>query len=143
MPEPAKVLLDTNIWISFSIGKQLAVLDRLFARPEFLLYTCEETIAEYQAVARRRKLRPYIPEARIAETLSLMAQCTTIVPRTTAMPPRTSRDPKDGFLLAAAFGLAADYLVTGDADLLVLDPYFRTRILKMGDFLRAAGLDPA
>jgi putative PIN family toxin of toxin-antitoxin system len=48
------------------------------------------------------------------------------------------RDPKDDHLLAAALGGKADYLVTGDADLLTLDrdPKLpNLRILSVRSFL--------
>lgn len=58
-------------------------------------------------------------------------------------PPRT-RDPKDDYLLAYALRDRADYLVTGDRDLLVLAPDFPApRIVDPGAFvreLRARGL---
>ena len=47
------------------------------------------------------------------------------------------RDPKDNFLLALALDGRADYLVTGDADLLVLDPWRGVRIVTPVDFLVA------
>jgi hypothetical protein len=141
MNDPAKkVLLDTNIWISFSIGKHLATLDRLFDPAKFTLYTCENTIAEYQAVARRPKLCAYISESRIEETLNLMARLTLLHRPGLGVPPISSRDAKDSFLLTAAIELHADYIVTGDRDLLTLDPYFGTRILRFQDFLQASGL---
>ena len=39
------------------------------------------------------------------------------------------RDPKDNFLLALCQDGRADFLITGDQDLLVLDPFHRTRII--------------
>jgi predicted nucleic acid-binding protein len=48
------------------------------------------------------------------------------------------RDPKDERVLAAALGGRADYLVTGDDDLLVLngDPRIRTlKIVTVREFL--------
>jgi predicted nucleic acid-binding protein len=45
------------------------------------------------------------------------------------------RDPKDNFLLNLAIDSKADYLVTGDDDLLILDRVENTKIIKMKDFL--------
>jgi putative PIN family toxin of toxin-antitoxin system len=44
------------------------------------------------------------------------------------------RDGKDNFLLEVALEGEADYLVTGDEDLLVLDPFHNTKIVKPKDF---------
>ena len=45
-----------------------------------------------------------------------------------------SRDPDDDRILACALASGADYLVTGDEDLLVLKQYVGTRILAPRDF---------
>jgi predicted nucleic acid-binding protein len=47
------------------------------------------------------------------------------------------RDPKDNFLLALAVDSGADFLLTGDKDLLVLKIYNNTIITTIGDFLQA------
>ena len=44
------------------------------------------------------------------------------------------RDPKDNFLLALAKDGNADYLITGDSDLLVLKEFGKTRIVKLNEF---------
>jgi predicted nucleic acid-binding protein len=46
-----------------------------------------------------------------------------------------SRDLKDNFLLSLAKDGKADYLLTGDNDLLVLKRLGRTRILTLSEFL--------
>ena len=49
--------------------------------------------------------------------------------------PAVSRDPTDDKLLATAVAAGAEYLVTEDNDLLVLDPYEGLRIVTAGRFL--------
>ncbi len=44
------------------------------------------------------------------------------------------RDPKDNFLLALAKDGDADYLITGDADLLVLKEFEKTKIVTLAEF---------
>jgi putative PIN family toxin of toxin-antitoxin system len=44
------------------------------------------------------------------------------------------RDPKDNFLLALAKDGNADYLITGDSDLLVLKEFERTKIVTLSEF---------
>jgi uncharacterized protein len=46
-----------------------------------------------------------------------------------------SRDKKDNYLLALSEASQADYLITGDKDLLVLKVSRGTKIVKMGEFL--------
>ncbi len=45
------------------------------------------------------------------------------------------RDPKDDFLLALSQDGSADYLITGDADLLAIGRFGITKIVKMSDFI--------
>jgi uncharacterized protein len=46
------------------------------------------------------------------------------------------RDPKDNYLLALAKDSSADFLITGDRDLLVLERFDRTQIVTYQDFLK-------
>lgn len=46
------------------------------------------------------------------------------------------RDPEDNFLLALAKDGRADYLLTGDNDLLVLNQFEQTKIVKISDFIQ-------
>ena len=51
------------------------------------------------------------------------------------------RDPKDNFLLALAHDGKADYLLTGDNDLLVMKKFGRTKIVKISEFLKSMKKD--
>ena len=74
-----------------------------------------------------------LAEARaLVGDFTLIAECIEV----TRTPPRICRDPKDDYLLALAKAAKADLLITGDADLLVLEKYGRTRILKPAVFKR-------
>jgi predicted nucleic acid-binding protein len=46
------------------------------------------------------------------------------------------RDPKDDFLLSLAKDSKADYLITGDYDLLELKEIGKTKILTIAEFLK-------
>ncbi len=46
------------------------------------------------------------------------------------------RDKKDNFLLNLCADGKADYLITGDEDLLAIKKFKRTSIIKMTDYLR-------
>jgi uncharacterized protein len=48
---------------------------------------------------------------------------------------KASRDENDNYLLSLAKDIKADYLVTGDKDLLVLEKFNRTRIVTFSQFL--------
>ena len=46
------------------------------------------------------------------------------------------RDPKDNFLLALSKDAEADFLITGDKDLLELEKFGRTIICTLNDFIQ-------
>jgi putative PIN family toxin of toxin-antitoxin system len=46
------------------------------------------------------------------------------------------RDPKDNFLLSLSIDGKADFLITGDNDLLELTQFGSTSILTIADFLK-------
>ena len=56
-----------------------------------------------------------------------------LIPRIT---PHQSRDPKDDMLLALCMAGSADYLITGDKDLLVLRKFEKTHIITPKQFLK-------
>ncbi|NJN72953.1 MAG: putative toxin-antitoxin system toxin component, PIN family [Limnothrix sp. RL_2_0] len=47
-----------------------------------------------------------------------------------------SRDPKDNKFLELAVDGNADYLITGDQDLLILHPFQKTQIITPAQFLK-------
>lgn len=129
-----RIIIDTNIWISFTIGKKLSTLKSLLNSKQVEIYVCEELIAEYKDVVARPKLKKYISEKDIFDTLELMSlYCLFVDIEKQAVSP--IRDAKDLYLLSLADTIPADYIVSGDKDLLVLERHNETRILDYTSFL--------
>lgn len=126
-----KVVIDTNVFISgiFFGGNPLKVL-RLWQRRKIELIISPELEAEII-----RKLKAFdASEELTTDWKSLIEENSIrILPKAN---PKLSRDPKDNFLLAAALEANADYLITGDNDLLILDKIGSTKILKPTQFIR-------
>jgi uncharacterized protein len=94
------------------------------------------TIAELTDVLRRPKLSRYLSSLVREKFLAEFAtQATHVVP---SEPIRECRDPKDDMFLELAVAGGAACIVTGDADLLVLDPFRDIPILTPRDFLERA-----
>jgi len=92
-------------------------------------YVCKELIGEYKAVVQRPKLKKYIGEKDVLDTLELMSlYCFCVDIEKPAVSP--IRDVKDLYLLSFA-----DYIISGDKDLLVLGKHNETRILDYNSFL--------
>jgi len=91
------------------------------------------TFAELQAVLRRPKFVPYIQpgsvEPFLEEILSVAIQVAILSPI------RACRDPKDDKFLEVAVHGRADAIVTGDADLLDLNPFRGIAILTPREYV--------
>ncbi len=127
-----RVILDTNLWISYLISKRLSKIDELFERDDLLLLFSAELLDEFIEVAGRPTLRLYFSNDNPEELLNLFDEFGEIVDVTSEID--LSRDPKDNFLLALAKDGNADFLVTGDRDLLVIKKFGSTEIVSYSEF---------
>ena len=85
-------------------------------------------------VASRPKLKRYILQEDILQLLQVIElYCLEVVLHKKAV--SEIRDAKDLYLLSLADEVEADYLLTGDKDLLVLGRYGKTAIFTLSDFL--------
>ena len=127
-----KVIFDTNVWISFLIGKRLTSLKHHIANQEITLVTTTQLLLEIKIVTGREKLRKYFPEKSVTELINLLE---TIAEKVEISPKNSlSRDPKDNFLLDLIEFSNAVFLVTGDKDLLELNPFKTAKIITPADF---------
>lgn len=128
-----RVAFDTNIWISFSIGKRMENLKDIFINKEIKIFICPEIIDEYIRIANSEKLSKYLSKQRISDTLDLME--TFAESKTVTSKVKLSRDPDGDFLLAFSKENKLDFLITGDNDLLIIKEYHGTIIVNFNSFL--------
>ena len=128
-----RIAFDTNIWISFSIGKQLDKMKEIFLNDKIIIFICPEIIEEYLRVTASKKVAKYLTQQRILDTLDLMETFTQS--RIVSSGKQITRDPKDDFLLSFAHENNLNFLVTGDKDLLVMKKYHSTQIITFSKFL--------
>ena len=127
-----KAVIDTNIWISFLIGKLLAGLDDYILDGLLEVVISAEQLEEITTVLKRPKFRKHFSTDDIEEFLSLLYKSARIVEVHHTI--IDCRDEKDNFILEAAIRGRADYIVTGDKDLLVLNPYRGKKIIGFKEF---------
>jgi putative PIN family toxin of toxin-antitoxin system len=127
-----RIALDTNIWISFSIGKKLDKLKEIFLNDKIVIFICPEIIEEYLRITVSKKIAKYLSQQRILDTLDLMETFTKS--KDVLSRKQIARDPNDDFLLSFAKENKLDFLITGDKDLLVIKNYHSTRILTFKEF---------
>ncbi len=121
-----RVLIDTNVFISYLLSSRGAgVIQGILAawvEDKFVLLVPEELLDEILVtVAGKPRLSTRIPSEELKEFLTTIQTFGEQIPRIADPIPEATKDPKDDYLLAYALVGAADYLVTGDEDLLVLN----------------------
>ena len=127
-----RIILDTNLWISFLISKDFSKLDdRIFSRETILIFS-QELLNEFISVVGRPKFINYFSKADILEILDFIDQQGEFVEVTSDI--KKCRDEKDNFLLSLAIDGNADFLITGDKDLLVLKEIGETQIITINQF---------
>jgi uncharacterized protein len=129
-----RVILDTNLWISFLINRDFSQLDRILSENSATLIFSDELLAEFLDVSRRPKLRKYFPENLVGELLERIHEKAEFVSVTSNVD--ICRDIKDNFILALAADGHASHIVTGDKDLLVIKKFAKAKILMMTEYLQ-------
>ena len=135
--EPLKVIIDTNLWISFLIGKKLVSLKPLLVNEIIQPVLTHQLIEEITLVTERPKLRKYFSSDKVQELLNLLDIIGLFIETTSVV--TICRDPKDNFLLALAIDSHADSLLTGDSDLLIIQRFHQTKIVTYQQFYRMIG----
>ena len=120
-----RVLVDTNVLISYLLrpdtsGTVQAIL-RAFLEDRFTLLVPGALLQELLVTVRgRRRLAKRIPHQDLANFIAVLEEFGEGVEEISEPIPKVTRDPKDDYLLAYALVGEADYLITGDKDLLEL-----------------------
>ncbi len=127
-----KVIFDTNVWISFLIGKRLVKIKRHISEGSITIVITEQLLTENINVTARPKLKKYFQKEVVKELIDLL----DIIAEKVEIRPIhfNSRDPKDNFLLDLIDFSKADFLVTGDKDLLEHNPFKTAQILLPAEF---------
>jgi putative PIN family toxin of toxin-antitoxin system len=120
---PPRVVVDTNLFVSGLIVKRGLPYQLLnsWRQGSFTLLISEEQREEIAVVLDRPAIAQRYGIA-VEERAALLWLIDAIAVRVSSSHPLplTVRDAKDEMILASALGGRADYLVTGDEDLLVL-----------------------
>ncbi len=130
---PIKVIIDTNFWISFLIGKQLARLKYLLIETTLVPIFSPQLLNEINLVTKRPKLQKHFPQSQVQELLEFLNIIGLCIETKSKI--NICRDAKDNYLLALAKDSQADFLITGDQDLLILQQFGITKIVTYQQFL--------
>ena len=140
-----RAVLDTNVIVSGIIASKGAPSDLLVAwrNRRFDLVIGPAILREIERVLRLpRIMKAYrlVPQD-ISDLIELLTSRAIVTPGRLTIPPM-SRDPEDDQILACAIEGHADYVVTGDKDLLSLERYREIPIIGPAAFAGLLGAAP-
>ena len=127
-----KVIFDTNVWISFLIGKRLSSIKNHIVNKQIIIIVTQQLLTKIREVTGRQKLKKYFPKESVIELIEFLE----IIAVNVKIKPKhfINRDKKDNFLLDLIDFSKADYLVTGDKNLLEHNPFKTAQILSPANF---------
>lgn len=129
-----RIILDTNLWISFLISENFTELDELIKTKKVILVFSNELLEEFIEVVKRPKFKKFFSKKDVELLLDTFDHYADLINVTSQI--GLCRDEKDNFLLNLSMDGKADYLVTGDKDLLVLEKVNKTRIITYREFIK-------
>ena len=132
--EKIRVIVDVNIWISFLIGRRLQRIFDVLVKPQIVLIFSKELLDELYAVTQRPKFKKYFTSSEnVEELLNFLSTMGEMIELSETLPERC-RDNKDDYLLELAVVSDADFLITGDKDLLVIQTIGDCQIVTAMEF---------
>ncbi|HEX8683746.1 MAG TPA: putative toxin-antitoxin system toxin component, PIN family [Ardenticatenaceae bacterium] len=131
-----RVVLDSNVLVSallITTGKPARILDRIRA-VEFII--SEEILGEVERVLHypRIQRRYHISEEIITEYLDRLRAASRLIDVQTTIE-IVKRDPDDDKFFACAIDASAQYIVSGDLDLLTVREYQGIQVVSPAEFL--------
>lgn len=129
------VVLDNNVIISAamfwtSIPAQALRKARM---DKFKIIASHNTLTELYHTLLNSKFNKYVTEAKRVEFFEIYKNALQIIPVTESI--NACRDPKDNKFLELAVSAKADFIITGDKDLLDLNPFRGTQIITPKEFV--------
>ena len=129
-----RVVLDTNLWISFLISRKYDEIIGLINSSTIKLVFSIELFEEFLDVVQRPKFKKYFSDDDISKLIGLFDLFGEMVNISSKV--KICRDKNDDFLLNLCIDGKVDYLVTGDKDLLIIENIENTRIITYKEFLK-------
>ncbi len=138
---PARVVLDTSVVVSAVLfeGGHVAWLRSAWRETLVKPLVSKQTVAEFLRVLTYPKFSLSPAEQGILQA-DYLPFCEAVNATVPARRLPRCRDPHDRPFLALALAGDADFLVSGDEDLLVLAPQFPVAILKPAELRRLLGV---
>ena len=131
-----RFVFDTNVVVSALLTKKSVARDALDkGREAGDILLSLEVIEELYDVLGRPAFNRHIDEEDRIRFLNLLVKEATLVEITEKI--KECRDPKDDKFLELAVNGKADYIISGDGDLQVLNPFRKIPVVSPREFLEA------
>lgn len=132
--KPIKIVIDTNLWISFLIGlKASSDLHSVLTDSSVTIVMTDILKSEIINVASRPKFARHFASGATNRLVSFLDNRGEFYQLGDI--PQRCRDPKDDYLLELARVSSADILITGDKDLLDMKDFGSCQIMTLGEFV--------
>ena len=127
-----KAVFDTNVLIAAFLTEGLCSGLLIRARKHvFNLVLCDDIIQEFEGIL-RKKFK--LTSTDISEISAIVSEAASEILHKLGPVPNICRDPNDDVIIACAIDATADYIVTGDEDLLILKRYKDIVIINPRNF---------
>ena len=127
-----RTVFDTNILIAAFLTEGLCSGLLIRARKQaFNLILCDDIIREFEGIL-VKKLK--LTSTDISEISAIVSEAASEILHKLNPIPNICRDPNDDMIIACAIDATADYIVTGDEDLLILKKYKDIVIMNPRNF---------
>ncbi len=131
-----KIIFDSNIWISFIIGRKLPELIDIIKNHQIKVLSCQILINEIRDVLNRPKFRKYISSDDIEEAIIIHRKLVSEYNNLIIKP--LCRDNHDDYLFALAYAQNADFIVSGDNDVLDVQIIPPPKLISLRSFFDTA-----
>ncbi len=128
-----RIILDTNILVSYMLKPSAGISQVVDTALGGQLLLSQDTFDELRNVVERFVNRGFISVRESSELLGSLVEAAEWIKILEHL--QACRDPKDNKFLELAINGNAEYLVSGDKDLLELHPFKQTKILSAKDFI--------
>jgi putative PIN family toxin of toxin-antitoxin system len=131
---PQRIVVDTNALVSrLLLPQSVPGKSVRKAVDTGKLLVSEATLDELADVLARPKFAPYVSIQDRQQFIRLLGRVADMVPITHMI--RACRDPKDDKFLEVAVNGEASVIITGDKDLLALNPFRKIAIITPAQYL--------
>lgn len=134
-----RAVVDTSVLIRYLIRPSAAIralVEDLWVAGTFVMITSPDLVAELAEVLARPRMRTLIEDGDAVALIDAIQALAEPIPTPGPILAYT-RDPKDDKFVACAVAGRADFLVSTDQDLLVLQPMLGVRFVTPEEFVEA------